>query len=233
MPFALARLWRTLLRSVRSRPGRTAAAIFVLLLASLFGNAVAFWWFDGQLDPGIGLGDALWYSIISVTTIGYGDFSATTAPARWATVIAIAFVGLPVFSMFIGVVAEQVVSHHEKERRGLLPVDDQNHMLILNCPSGRRVRDIAREFRADTAFHGKPVYLVTDVVDTNPVSAEEIGFVQGSPIDEEKLRRANIDRADTVIILSPDYGSTNSDAQVAAALTLCLNDLFQVCRKYG
>ncbi|MEF8793132.1 potassium channel family protein [Thiohalorhabdus sp.] len=214
------RIWRALLRSIRVKPGRSAVAVSVLMVAALLINALAFWWFDGQQDPGISFGDAVWYSLISITTIGYGDFSATTWPARLATAIAIVFIGLPVFGAFLGLIADRVVAHHEKERQGMLPVDERDHVLILNFPSAKRVQDIASEFRADAAHSQRSIFLVTDRVASNPLSEEAIGFVQGSPIDEDVLQRANIDQAATVIVLAPDYGSAESDSQVAAAVTL-------------
>jgi len=220
MLFVMSRLWRHLLRAIRVRPGRTALAVSLLMVISLLANALAFWWFDGQIKPDIGFGDALWYSLISVTTIGYGDFSATTGPARWATTLAIVFVGLPVFGAFMGIIADQAVAYHERERKGMLPVHDTGHLLILNCPTPQRVRDIAEEFRADPQHQGRAIYLVTDKLDQNPLSEAEIGFVKGSPIDEEVLNQANIAQAATVIVLSPDYGAPESDSQVAAAITL-------------
>lgn len=220
MFFVILRIWRALLRSIRVKPGRLALAVSVLMVGTLLVNALAFWWFDGQRDPSIGFGDAVWYSLISVTTIGYGDFSATTWPARLATIIAIVFVGLPVFGAFMGILADRVVAHHEKERKGMLPVDERGHVLILNFPSVQRVQAIAAEFRADAAHSERSIFLVTDRVATNPLSEDAIGFVHGSPIDEDVLRRANIEQATTVIVLAPDYGAPESDSQVAAAVTL-------------
>ena len=220
MVFIILRIWRNLLRMARVKPGRSAVAVSLLMVATLLANALAFWWFDGQHNPAIGFGDALWYSLISVTTIGYGDFSATTWPARMATIITIVFVGLPVFGAFMGILAERVVAHHEKEREGRLPVDDRGHVLILNYPSAKRIQDIASEFRADAQHRDRAIFLVTDSLATNPLSEEEIGFVRGSPIDEDVLRQANVAEAATVIVLSPDYSSPESDSQVAAAITL-------------
>ena len=61
--------------------------MLALVALSIFGNAVTFYVFDGPLKPDLTFADAVWYSIISMTTIGYGDFSATSPGARAGTVL--------------------------------------------------------------------------------------------------------------------------------------------------
>ena len=75
----------------RARRQRIVGAIFVLaaLLASIIGNALTFYLFES----GQSIGDSFWYSMISITTIGYGDLSATTIGARIGTIVFITVVG--------------------------------------------------------------------------------------------------------------------------------------------
>ena len=49
------------------------------------------------------MGDAFWYSLITLTTIGYGDLAAVTFPGR-LTVVIVTFAGILTTAMVPGVV---------------------------------------------------------------------------------------------------------------------------------
>jgi hypothetical protein len=80
-------LWLVrLVRRARSRRSVGFLLVAALLSIALIGNAVCFYAFERAVQPELGWGDALWYSVISIATIGYGDFAPTTLGARLGTV---------------------------------------------------------------------------------------------------------------------------------------------------
>ena len=85
---------RLLLTRARRRRMVGASIVLVALLASIVGNALTFYFFES----GQSLGDSFWYSVISITTIGYGDLSATEIGSRIGTVVFITVVGLTAFT---------------------------------------------------------------------------------------------------------------------------------------
>ena len=81
-------------RKIRKHRGTSLLVISVLMMTSLLGNALCFYVFDGALEGAdISFEDALWYSTISITTIGYGDYYAETTKARIGTVFFVVFFG--------------------------------------------------------------------------------------------------------------------------------------------
>jgi len=77
-------------------------ALFLTVLVVLGSGT----WFYHQVE-GWGWLDALYFTVITLTTIGYGDLHPTTPASKIFTIIFI-FVGLGVISTFIVLLAERV-----------------------------------------------------------------------------------------------------------------------------
>ena len=71
----------------RRRKRLGGAVVVFALLISIVGNAMTFYLFEKGIHTELSVGDSFWYSMISITTIGYGDLSATTLGARIGTII--------------------------------------------------------------------------------------------------------------------------------------------------
>jgi voltage-gated potassium channel len=206
-----------LFRRFRARRWTGFAFVGLLLALAIVGNAVTFHTFDRAVAPQLTWGDAFWYSFISITTIGYGDFSAHTPGARVGTVVFIALIGLTTFSVFFGMLIDwfsQVVSQAQK---GLGRVMAKEHVLIVNFPSATRVRQLIDELRADPDHAQAEVVIVADALEELPFTLDGVLFVRGSVHDAETYERARVRQARFAVVLSRDYSDPNSDAIVAAA----------------
>ena len=99
----LARLARLVMASRGSRRlldrlGRVVlVAVAVVLLASLVAHHA-----EHPVNPQFAtFGDALWWGIVTITTVGYGDIVPVTATGRWAAVV-IMVTGIAVLGVLAG-----------------------------------------------------------------------------------------------------------------------------------
>lgn len=209
-------------RRLRARRRLGFSVVGLVMLACVLCNAVCFWYFDRDAhgeDP-LSFGSALWYSVISITTIGYGDYSATTVGARISTAIFIVLFGLSAFSVFFGMIIDAVNDAVGRGLKGLAPVLAENHTLIVNFPNEGRVRQVIDEIRSDPEHAGEEIVIISDQVEELPFRMENVLFVRGSVHDAETYRRASAERCRLAIVLSRSYDDPNSDAVVAAAVSV-------------
>ena len=195
-----------------------------VLATSVVGNALAFFFFEGAAQPGLTIGDSFWYSIISITTIGYGDYSASTLGARIGTVVFIVIVGLVAFTSTAGMLIDWILELRIKEQTGMGNIQAKGHLLIINFPNEARVRQIVEEFVSDNDHRTDDIVIVTDAVTTLPFSHPNVSFVRGSPLEEETYDRALLSDAAKVIILSTNYDDPHSDSVVASVASV-IHDL--------
>lgn len=206
----------------RMRRSKRAGLGFVLTMLAfgILGNALTFYLFDGPSKPDLTVGDALWYSIISVTTIGYGDLSASSFGARLGTIFFIIVIGLSSFSAALGLLVDSMMQLNFRELHGLAKIHSENHILIINFPDATRVERIIHEIRVDEEYKERDVVLVTDRIDTMPFDLKNLFFVHGSPLQIETLERAGLRKASMAIVLCTANDDASTDGQVASVLNM-------------
>lgn len=86
------------------------------LLVITLGTILLGTWFYYQFEPSIiTWGDAYYFTVITLTTIGYGDFSPTVPLTKFFTTIYV-FIGLGIIAGLIGLVGEAVIEDANQSR---------------------------------------------------------------------------------------------------------------------
>lgn len=98
------------MRSLLSLEGMRDAAVFAAIVI-LAGGAVF-----SEVEPGLSIWDGLWWAIVTVTTVGYGDVKITNTGAR-ITAMILMIVGVGFVALLTAFVANRFI-HDDEEGLG-------------------------------------------------------------------------------------------------------------------
>jgi voltage-gated potassium channel len=166
------------------------------------------------LEKDINLADALWWSFVTITTVGYGDITPVSLGGRLIAILIMLF-GIGFLGMFTATIASIFVENKIKEGKGLKKVEIKDHFIL--CGWSYKVRDIIEELRADSKAKDTPIVIVANIPE-KPVEDKYTFFIQGE-IDHETMDKANLKQARGVIILADETVDPYSrDAKTVLAI---------------
>ena len=148
--------------------------------------------------------DGIWWAIVTIATVGYGDKFPVTFPGRLVGIILI-IVGYSSLSFFTGMVASLFVENRLKGAKGLKQIKTHNHIVICGWNN-------TAEFFLKALVEKKVTDLdICIVVNETPdfferlescYPALSLKFVRGESIQEETLKRASVETAAQIIIIA-------------------------------
>ncbi|MFC1587852.1 potassium channel family protein [Planctomycetota bacterium] len=207
-------------RQISRNPKAGFGFLLAILGISILGNAATFYLFEQTAEKHYTIQDCLWYSMISITTIGYGDYSAQTFGGRMGTVFFIVILGMAAFTIFLGIVTDWMLNQILKGQRGMGTVIADGHILIVNFPGEASVKRVIKELQSDPQHEDREIIIITDQVEQLPFAIKNVHFVHGSPLETDVYERASIDKAAMALILALSYSDPNSDAIVSSEVAI-------------
>ena len=168
---------------------------------------------------GMAVSDAIWLTMTSATTVGYGDLSAVTTGGRIATVILLYLGGIAILAQ----VAAMYFEYRHEIRSRMLKGDwswkMENHIVVLNC---------TKEFNEDfflTAMNqlrhsslelsSAPVIIVGESFQkgiSNTLRSFNVATVTKSIHDNQAFAYASVLNAHTVVVLATHPDDPASDS---------------------
>lgn len=212
----LASLGRRLLRGLEfPLPSAILGYLGAVTGSVWFASAMVFYLFERERNASVhSPGDALWWSIVTLSTVGYGDVYPVTVAGRIVAAITMAS-GVGVLGTFAGTIATLFVDLREQGRRGLRSYVMNDHLLVLGWnPKAAAAID---EFLADPRTRDARVVIVANL-ETTPLERPGVRFVKGVPHRRDVLERASAQSATSAMVVANDARDPRCDDATALAV---------------
>ncbi len=156
------------------------------------------------------LTDALYFTIVTASTVGFGDVTAQTAQGR-LFVISLVVIGTASFALALGSVLGPAIQARFSRALGTMTTQDfnllENHVIVLGY--GDLTEPLVEELHENGA---RFVVVTPDSTQATLLREDDINVVVADPSDDEPLHDVAIEHARAVI------AATNDDAGDAFAV---------------
>ncbi len=216
----------------------------LLIVAMLVVGTMGFWFFEhypnGQIHDAFG---ALWWAVVTLTTVGYGDMVPVTVGGKIMGVF-VMICGIGLVSTLTGNLASMLVERKAKKRKGLLKVNLTNHVIIVGWNDFGL--ELIKTLR-DNNVIGSTQKSFSDLVLVNGLEVDEresiafqldmgerLHFVRGNITQEAVLQRAGMASAKVAYLLSQHENQSSKDADQETLYTaLAIREIAPNLPMYG
>ncbi len=141
---------------------------------------------------------ALWWSIVTSTTVGYGDLFPASNAGKLVAVILPMFMGIGLGASFITHVASSLIERRDKRMHGEKDYKGSNHIVIVG--STDETEQLIEQVQRDETYARMDIVLVADI-DRHPLpEMDNLYFIKGRPDTSAALSRANISQATRIVV---------------------------------
>lgn len=181
--------------------------VCLFIISLLLASALMVWLVERNRTESLAIRsfwDGIWWAIVTVATVGYGDKVPLTHAGRLIGMVLIV-VGFSLLSVFTGLIASLFVEDRIKGAKGLKQIRTHDHIVI--CGWNKTAEFLLRAM-IEKKLQDVEVCLVTnqgadffeEIESKFPTL--QLMFVRGEATQEDVLRRASISNAAQVIILA-------------------------------
>lgn len=196
--------------SVKRQLVRLALALVLLLLA----HTLAMRYIEG-----LNWEDAIWLTMTTVTTVGYGEYSATTVWGRTATIVLLYGAGIAVLAQVAALYFEYRQGRRARILNGNWSWEMDDHLVFINSPqegAERYFQQLVTQLRRSSLAVGqKPALIVTTHFAhgiPQSLRAMDVAHVNQHITDTTAIARSSLAQAAIIAVLCPDANDPLSDS---------------------
>ena len=175
--------------------------------------------------------DAIWYTLVTITTVGYGDITPHSILGRSSAMILL-LAGVALFGALSGKFASFLFDRQQKKDRGLLKMNKmKNHFLICGWkPNFERI--LEGILLANPEIPPEKITLLNNSSQTEMEKIKvdsrfkNIHYIHGDFTDEDTLLKSQIKTAERTLILadnSENFSNLETDSRTVLAVITIKN----------
>lgn len=187
-----------------------ATVLVIMLLCT-----TAFYLCERGNIEGLTYWDAMWWSFVTVTTVGYGDYFPISFIGRIMAALLMVS-GIGAFGFATAAVASAFVETNLKKGMGLLKLDLNNHIIIVGW--NKRTSNIVEELTVEVP--DKAIVIIDDI-ERLETDYKNLYFIKGKGTEDSVLEKASTKKASLAIVLA-DEKSRDSESADAQSVMVCL-----------
>lgn len=162
----------------------------------------------------IGIFDAIYWAIVTIATVGYGDIVPVSRIGKFFAILIIVS-GPVVLSLITASIASILVERKIMEGKGLDAIREKDHIIICgwNENGEKIIEGILLQWKSSP-----PVIVLVNELDRDEVQTiqykyegRNIKFLRGNFVKEDVLAKANLVRAKAAIVLADTSGGHTLD----------------------
>jgi voltage-gated potassium channel len=201
-----------------------ALRALILLLAVLAYGTTGFLYFERPGTPDLNWTDALWYCLVTMSTVGYGDYFPKTAAGRFFVGVPLLILGIGLLGYLLSALAAALITARNQELQGMTSSGAERHVVVVHFPGTHRLLRLMDELQQDSAIGALARFVLVDP-DLPELPAElalrRVHYVRGDPTRDAVLHKAGLARAShALVLLRQDVGPSADALNVAVALAI-------------
>ncbi len=214
---------RRVARALRREDVPRLLGLFALVLAA--GGCGIFLLERGRNPQFEGVGDGLWWSIVTLTTIGYGDKYPVTGAGRVLAAI-VMLAGLGTVGTVTAKIAAVLVARRIREGQGLGEARLRGHLVVFGWKTDM-LELVAGLLAAQPGLMPDRIVLVNQAGPAANQGLRDhfpgLGYVDGDPVDPAVLDRAGVAQARRALVLADETGGRSSQETDARTVLTVMN----------
>lgn len=187
--------------------------LFIILACLLMAQVLIIW----AAEP-LSLLEAIWLTMTTLVTVGYGDYAPETVIGRLSTIVLMFLTAITLLTLIVSDYIEYRFYRRERILTGRWIYKMNEHIVIINTPrSGgeQYFMRFASQIRSVPEYHTVPIMILTRQFPGGlPAELADSGVVHfhGSGNDPEALKAVHAGSAKHIIVLAADESDPSSDS---------------------